>query len=226
MCVYCITHKATGMRYVGQTRGAAGDRWMNHIVADNNKQSRIKRAIKKHGRDAFDFAVIDIAETVDQLDHKERFWIEKLNTVSPNGYNLMLGGQSIRKFSEETIEKMRAAGIARHNGAISKRRARKMRTEEEKVEARKAHIAKMAESKRGKPTWLSTNGLTDAMVEKMRASKIGVPIPKKWKAIEGSDGSYYASLKEAISKVSVSIADVVRGRRSSLFGVKYWYKEI
>jgi hypothetical protein len=71
-------------------RGAAGS-----LIAPHRNKSRrgIVGALLKYGKERFDFDVIDIAETQDQLDHKERFWIKQLNTIAPHGFNLERGGE-------------------------------------------------------------------------------------------------------------------------------------
>ena len=110
MCIYKITNTVTGKQYVGQTTGVARDRWKGHrSLKSGNGVSLIKQAVKKYGKDAFVFEVIDIAETLAQLNHKEVFWITKLNTLSPSGYNIDAGGNGVGKVSDETKEKLRIA---------------------------------------------------------------------------------------------------------------------
>ena len=41
------------------------------------------------------FSVIEEVEN-DKLNEKERFWIEELNCLAPNGYNLSSGGNEKR----------------------------------------------------------------------------------------------------------------------------------
>ena len=65
-------------------------------------------AIRKYGFEDFDWEVIDSAETLEELNEKEIFWINKLNTLSPNGYNLEKGGK-VKVFLEETLQKMKKA---------------------------------------------------------------------------------------------------------------------
>lgn len=108
MCVYTITHRASGRLYVGQTVNMAKRRWSDHCA---NKPSEsptfIKSTLAKYGRESFDFSVIDIADCQEQLDHKERFWIKHLNCLAPNGFNLDLGGKRGGKIMQATKEKIR-----------------------------------------------------------------------------------------------------------------------
>ena len=138
MIIYTITHRESGKCYVGQTTGRTSERWRKHKAARSN--TAISHAIKKYGVDAFDFAEIDIAETVDQLNYKEGFWIQYLNTVAPSGYNLTLGGNNAKR-SDVTRKRMSEIRIgvkesAEKCAAISAGRAAYIQSD-----AGKAHMA-------------------------------------------------------------------------------------
>ncbi len=90
MIVYLATNKVNGKQYVGQTIRSLEERWKDHCrVKDDNY---FHRAIHKYGAENFTLEVIDTAESGEALDEKEIFWIKKLNTLFPNGYNLKEGG--------------------------------------------------------------------------------------------------------------------------------------
>lgn len=109
MCIYTITHRATGRVYVGQTKRSSGRRWMFHCTPSNKCKKGIGGALRKYGRFAFDFAVIDIAETTEQLDYKERFWISRLGSLAPSGFNLETGGNRNKAVSDDTRKAQREA---------------------------------------------------------------------------------------------------------------------
>lgn len=92
MVVYKITNAINGKIYVGQTRQPLYKRWWRHC--NNGKCPAITSAIKKYGVENFTIEVIDTATSLEELNEKERQWIEKLNTLAPNGYNLRTGGDS------------------------------------------------------------------------------------------------------------------------------------
>lgn len=95
--IYLVTHRASGKQYVGLTRLSIEERWQLHCVqADESKRRTLTRpfinAIHEHGMDAFTVKQIDRAKSLGELNTKERYWIEKLNTIWPNGFNVTAGG--------------------------------------------------------------------------------------------------------------------------------------
>ena len=52
----------------------------------------IKRAIEKYGKNNFIKEIIDECESNDELCDKEKLWINKYNSITPNGYNISNGG--------------------------------------------------------------------------------------------------------------------------------------
>lgn len=105
MRIYCITNLSNGKRYIGQTTQTIRDRWAQHCTRTGCRA--LARAISKYGVDAFSIREIATAESQDELNRIERFWIAHLNTLSPNGYNLTDGGGSGGKMSDETRAVMR-----------------------------------------------------------------------------------------------------------------------
>jgi group I intron endonuclease len=102
MIVYKFTNKINGKIYVGQTIQALEKRVKNHIKESKKNNNRpILNAIKKHGIENFDIEIIDTALTHEELDIKEIKWIKELNCLTPNGYNVLGGGQFKIKTTEE-----------------------------------------------------------------------------------------------------------------------------
>ena len=228
MCVYRITNSETGASYIGQSVSVVRRRWVNHLCAKGKRSTYITNALKKHGRDAFVFEVIDTAESQEQLDHKERFWITHYKTLAPTGYNLVTGGAGGRVYSQDSKEKMSASAILRAGGRIGPARRRRLMSESEKAEAKQERLRKMGESKRGKPTWLSTVGLSKETREAMRLRQIGRPNPRKWKPVVKDDGTEYASVKEAVEKTGCNRTTLMRhlaGKLKTVYGSTYRYKE-
>ena len=99
MCIYQIVRLETGESYIGQTINKVKKRWSAHCTIGSDCV-RINRAIQKHGKDAFAFTVLEVCDTLDQLNEREEFLIKELNTMSPNGYNLMTGGNNSQPCEE------------------------------------------------------------------------------------------------------------------------------
>ena len=88
--IYIITNKLNGKQYVGQTIQDLKKRLARHR---NDDRPGISQAIKKYGWENFSVEVIEEYENRDKLNEREIFWIAKLNTKTPNGYNLTTGGK-------------------------------------------------------------------------------------------------------------------------------------
>ena len=54
--------------------------------------------MRKYGLENFTLSVIEECQEED-LDKKERYWINQLNSLVPNGYNILEGGQSNRSYA-------------------------------------------------------------------------------------------------------------------------------
>lgn len=100
--IYKITNKANGKVYIGQTVQPLKNRWGQHI----SKWSPCKylsRAILKYGADAFIIEQIDAADTVEELNAKEMFWIARYDSTNQKkGYNILCGGGSFGSLAQET----------------------------------------------------------------------------------------------------------------------------
>lgn len=117
MIIYKAVCSVNGKIYVGQTVCSLEKRISEH-KNDKRTMNRIfPRAIHKYGIGSFVFSVIDSANTIKELDDKEIFWIEKLGSRYPNGYNLAGGGEGLFGFkhSESTKSKMSAAAKGKKN---------------------------------------------------------------------------------------------------------------
>ena len=108
MVVYKITNLINGKCYIGQTTGNVKYRWRQHKNSSKYKnKSILGLAIAKYGKDNFTFEVLENC-SIDQLDDKERYYIKFYNSLTPNGYNMETGGNSLKKLSKETIHKIKA----------------------------------------------------------------------------------------------------------------------
>jgi hypothetical protein len=103
--IYKVTCKETNKIYVGQARehkhkkgkpykyGVKG-RWCDHVSsALSSNNTPLAQDICKYGKDAFEVEEL-VKDELNSLDALEADWIEKLNSVVPNGYNVMRHSQN------------------------------------------------------------------------------------------------------------------------------------
>lgn len=103
--IYKITNTINGKVYIGQTIHTFSQRYQGDI--SNTKNEHLKRAISYYGKDAFQIdEVFDVAETKEELDEKEKFYIDSFKSNQKRyGYNLMGGGHN-GTHAEETRRKI------------------------------------------------------------------------------------------------------------------------
>lgn len=94
--IYLINNTVNNKKYVGQTTQPLEKRWLGHACS-SSKCTYLSSAIKKYGKDSFTYKKIDTAGTQEELNEKEVFWIESLNTLAPRGYNLQSGSKYSKK---------------------------------------------------------------------------------------------------------------------------------
>lgn len=99
-----------GMFYVGQ------DSKNNPNYLGSGKL--IAKEIKNRGKDKFKKVILCECSSRSELDKMEKFWIEEIACIFPNGYNLTSGGNGgmlNHKVSEETRRKMSQSHIGKQH---------------------------------------------------------------------------------------------------------------
>lgn len=84
--IYKITNQCNGMSYIGQSINIQR-RWAEHRRKMNIKNTLLYQAMREFGIDNFSFEVIEECELIN-LNDKEKYYIDKYNTMNPNGYNM------------------------------------------------------------------------------------------------------------------------------------------
>lgn len=109
MIIYKFTNLINNKLYIGLTTKDWTSRFLTHKRKHKNKDalrvSALYGAMVKYGFENFKFEIIDSANTKEQLQEKERYWIKELNTLTPNGYNITSGGETqyLRQESRDKI---------------------------------------------------------------------------------------------------------------------------
>ena len=97
--VYKITNKINGKSYIGQSiniqKRIHQHFWKAKCVKDISYNSALHSAIRKYGQINFQTEIIQECST-ENIDEKEKYYIKYYNTLTPNGYNILSGGQKNR----------------------------------------------------------------------------------------------------------------------------------
>lgn len=108
MYIYKITNKSNDKVYIGQTtQKDPQQRWREHCRSSGTV-SILNKAIVKYGRDNFTFEIILCSLDILELNKQEIRLIKEYNSLTPNGYNILEGGNNM-VHSEYMIECIRKA---------------------------------------------------------------------------------------------------------------------
>lgn len=109
--IYKWTNKINGKIYIGQSVNIENRR-KKHIAdsyytKSNTYNTAFHSAIRKYGEENFTFEVLCICQK-EELNVLEKFYIQKFNSILPNGYNMTDGGENPwcynNRYSKEDIQ--------------------------------------------------------------------------------------------------------------------------
>jgi len=100
--IFKITNLINSKLYIGKSS--------NDRASYFGSGRAIKAAINKYGKINFKKEIIDTAETLSELNSKERYWIQYYNSYEPTiGYNRSLGGDDNWEVLSDSAKFQRAA---------------------------------------------------------------------------------------------------------------------
>lgn len=114
-CIYRIINNINNKCYVGYTTGSFDVRMRKHKNDDTHLNTILGRAIKKYGWDNFQCEIVEECDNKYDLLEKEKYYIRYYNSLTPNGYNMTIGGEKLfgehnpffgKQHSQETKEKL------------------------------------------------------------------------------------------------------------------------
>lgn len=128
--IYKIVNRVNGTAYVGQTITSINERFRQHKHSSLTHNTYLYNAMRKYGIENFTIEQIDTANNVNELNNKEIYWIKKLNTKAPNGYNILDGGNGAKGLhhTQETkdILRLKSTGnsnaLGKHNISVEGKR--------------------------------------------------------------------------------------------------------
>ena len=97
------------------------DRLFEHVRTANNKSSKCRilaEAIRKFGGDKFVIKHLEFC-LIEDAKKREIYWIDELNTIHPNGYNLMSGDGE--KYTTHPESRQKSAEALRSFGKMGRR---------------------------------------------------------------------------------------------------------
>lgn len=205
MIIYKITNNVNKKIYIGQTIRTIEERISEHR---RHKETIMGRAFRKYGFDNFSIEVIDIAESMEELNEKETFYIKKFNSLHPNGYNLCYGGNNTKGYrhKEESKLKMslnRGRYFGEDNPFFNRKHTIETRNKMKEKFKDNEFYQKRCEH-----------------LDKVRSIKTR-------KILNVTTGEKFDSIKEACEKYGIKdgthISRVCRGKRKSCFGFVFKY---
>jgi len=95
MFIYKIENKINHKIYVGMTNEKdINTRLIKHIKRSKYNENRpLYSAFKKYGIENFEISEIEKCKTFEEMWEREKYWIKKLKSLLPNGYNISTGGE-------------------------------------------------------------------------------------------------------------------------------------
>ena len=108
--IYCYTNLINGKKYIGQTINPK-QRFNQHKSSafnpkDIDYEAPLHRAFRKYGIENFKYEILAKAETIEELNKLEIYYISFYNTQE-KGYNIESGGRNcLKPMKEETKQKL------------------------------------------------------------------------------------------------------------------------
>ena len=211
--IYLVKNQQNKIVYIGQQIGTKS------INEYKGSGLLLNRAYKKYGKNYFKQEIIEHCD-IDELNNKEKLYIKQYNTKFPHGYNLTEGGEGMKGYQYNNIQKQN----------ISKAKVGQKYPKE--------HGEKIRQSKLGKKRDQNTiNKIIQTKASKHNV-QLNLDLKNQYKSnSQKSVFQYdlknilineYQSAQEAgrcLSKSGNSIADCAAGRQKTAYGYIWKYKD-
>ena len=146
--IYLIMNRINFKKYVGLTSRKVARRFYEHSI---NRKSAIGLAIQKYGSDNFLIVVLEVCETLEKANEREKFWIAFHDCIAPNGYNRTDGGNT-HSFSEEAIHNMSEGQKRRYSNPAEHEKSSKAQKRRERENQLPPKNPKKSEAARKRAT--------------------------------------------------------------------------
>jgi len=143
--IYKITNQVNKKVYIGMTSKPLQERLLGHFRNSKKPKFRLHEAINKHGKENFIIEQIAIAETQEDANKLEQYWIDQLGSTQYNvGYNMATGGSGKSIVLSEEVKHKIKKSVKAHRDTLT--------IQQKKELTRSANIAKtgMTESEKSR----------------------------------------------------------------------------
>ena len=145
--VYKITNTVNNKAYIGiSVHEPTQGRITEHLLGRGNRI--IANAVKKYGKDAFTYEVLEATLFDEYLGDLEKEYIAKFNTVVPHGYNLTYGGE-FGVPCEEVCIKISNTLKGRKHTESTRRKISEAKTGKKRKPLTEEHKKKISKSQKG-----------------------------------------------------------------------------
>lgn len=142
--VYLITNTVNGKCYIGSTSIGFNIRWGIHrreLLRQSHGNIILQRAWNKYGEYSFEFSILEIVDSKENLQEREQYWIDLFKNNGVELYNIlpmaytpvgvkrnaktrknMSVAQSGRSLSEETKRKISQSKLGKRHSEATKKK--------------------------------------------------------------------------------------------------------
>ena len=105
--IYRATNLINNKIYIGKTEQELSRRISNHY-GHLKDQTYLHKALAKYNKEDWKWDIIDFADSEEELNEKECYWIKQYNSTKEKiGYNLTNGGDSAPLMTKEDYDRAR-----------------------------------------------------------------------------------------------------------------------
>lgn len=240
--IYKITNNENGLIYIGYTTLGLKERFRHHA---KYKKSVISQAIREHGKECFDIACIDTAQTKKEAIQKEKHWTLFYRSNEPEfGYNIAVGFSMYgHEVSEETRKKISESNKGKpglkgednpNYGASPSPETRKKISEslkgrytgEKNPFYGKKHSDEFRQKVSGENHWTTRKEFSEETRKKMSAAQSGAKSNNHKACMCIETGETFPYVRAVTLKYGLSechIHDVCKGKRKRCGGFHWKY---
>lgn len=216
MLIYKITNLIDGKVYIGKRQRSKRE-FLNSDYYGSGKY--IQRAIKKHGKENFKREILEYRiRNKDKLNEKEIYWIAKLNSQVPTGYNIQPGGGNNDSFTnnpnkEEIRKKFSKRSSGKNNAMYGISMYKRLINKYGELEGNKKYIKWKRKAKRNsiKNNPMKGKHWTKIWKEKYGEETANEMIKEKYEKIS-------SSLKDANKNDAVRKSHGLSGNKNAMYG--------